>query len=505
MTGSKKRLTDCSNFPPLGNTVGLGVMLMDQSSEDLQDVDLNSGDYGLQFSEEVSPTCLRELFETSFGEAPDEQRLCMAKRFGLISKDGSLVAGGVLEIPTQDIAYLWLLAVAEPHRNAGLGGQLLQHLVNWCRANGFRAVRVKSYRRWQSMRHLLVRDGWAMISAELSDWNDRVGEIWMKPLNKDRIPIVVIGGNPEGRGGEWAKTILATKAVWELRAVIDPDKVVQEHWNAAGIKTYSEINELTDPEKIEAAIVAVPPKYCAEIQKNCFEHGWCTLAEKPLAASLSELMKLQDYVLHHPARLVPGVQRRSHPSYVALKAFLDGKHISSLSIHIDLGKPRSRPTGHRADTHLCRGGALIDIGYHALDLAHFLLGEPLEMISCSLMDHGDLARGIESAANLLGRAGKTWVRIMIDRHGNAKHESVTAQTVDGNWFANRERVLNPSGSEEYSCEGSWNLAETGRLAELAGYCGGKSILPNDLWDHLALMEIIEEAYSLASRLGVKSS
>ena len=100
---------------------------------------------------------------------------------------------------------------------------------------------------------------------------------------------------------------------------------------------------------------------------------------------------------------------------------------------------------------------------------------------------------------------KTWVRIMIDRHGNAKHESVTAQTVDGNWFANRERVLNPSGSEEYSCEGSWNLAETGRLAELAGYCGGKSILPNDLWDHLALMEIIEEAYSLASRLGVKSS
>ena len=461
---------------------------------------------GFRLSQDADIDAMQLLFRACFGEEPDRGRLALANRFGVLTAEGNLVACAVVELLPDYIAYFWLLAVREADRGHGVGRMLFSAVVDWSRAHGCRAIRLKTYSRWKRLRPLLLKGGWSMAAAELSDRNDRVGEVWQKPLSSERIPVVVVGGNPKGRGGEWANNILSAPELWELRAIVDPDPAVQAHWSAEGIPVFSDLQALPHPENISAAVVAVPPGLSAGIQKTCFAHGWAALVEKPLAASLSELMDLQEDFYRLSGRLVPGVQRRSHPSYVALKALLEGSKIQRLSIRITLGKPPGGSlSGHRADSRLCRGGALIDLGYHALDLAHFLVGEPLEMVACSLRDQGDVAKGIESAADVLGRAGRTWVRIQVDRHGDSKSEEVVADTAEGSWVADRERVIAPDKSVAYSCAGSWSLAENGRLSELAVCCSGGPLRPADLWEHISAFGIIEHAYGLADQLGVRGT
>lgn len=461
---------------------------------------------GFRLSEDADIDTMRILFRRCFGEEPDPERLALANRLGILTAGGDLVAGAVVELLPGNTAYFWLLAVREQDRGRGVGRQLFSAVVHWSRARGCKAIRLKTYRRWRGIRPLLIRGGWAMTAAELSDRNDRVGEVWQKPLTFERIPVVVIGGNPQGRGGEWANNILSAHELWDLRAIVDPDPAVRAHWEGRGGETFPDIHALPNPEKISAAVIAVPPSLSAPIQKACFGYGWAVLVEKPLAASLSELVALQGELSVRQARFVPGVQRRSHPSYVALKALLHGVEIRKLSIRIALGKPPGGSLGgHRADSRLCRGGALIDIGYHALDLAHFLIGESLEIVSCSLLDQGDIARGIESAADVLCRAGRTWVRIQVDRHGESKREEIIADTSSGMWTAGREKVVAPDNSVAYECAGSWSLAENGRLAELAIACSGRNPSPPDLWEHISAFGIIERAYGLADQLGVKGT
>lgn len=464
----------------------------------------NSRAADFQISHEIDGAALGELFDVCFGEKADSERLERAHRLAVFSSDGRLLAGVAVELLDDDTGYLWLLAVSEANRGQGIGRTLLEAAVGWCRTQGCRAVRLKTYHRWQEMRQLLAQAGWAVLSADLSDRYDRVGETWQIPIVFERIPVVVIGGNPQGRGGEWANNIISAPQAWDLRAIVDPDHDVRAHWENLGVAAFPDIVSLPCPEEISAAVIAVPPSLSAKIQRSCFQQGWAVLVEKPLAASLSELVALQDDLTSCKARLVAGVQRRSHPSYVALKALLHGAVIRRLSIRIFLGRPLGDSLGgHRADSRLCRGGALIDLGYHALDLAHFLIGEPLEMVSCSLMDRGDVARGIESAADVLGRAGQTWVRIQVDRHGSSKSEEVVAETTAGTWMADREKVVSPENTVAFSCSGSWSLAEKGRLSDLAIACSGGATRPVDLWEHMSAFGIVEQAYGLASQLGVK--
>ena len=447
-----------------------------------------------------------ELFCSGFQWVPDHLRLSAARRFGIRDENGSLLAAAAVEPATDGIPYLWLFSVSAGVRRQGLGRSLLRGIVETFGREGNIAIQLKTYGRWEGMRGLLRTDGWSLIGAEPSKRNDLVGEIWKYPLGQDPLGIVVVGANPAGRGGEWVKKIRQLDRIWKLEAVVDLDPAVRGGWQKEGLAAYPATSEVAADRNVRAVVIAVPPGFAVAEQVRCLERGWAVLVEKPFGKSLTELADLQEALLRSPVPFVPGVQRRSHPSYVAMQTSLAGKEVESMSIELTLGRPlRQLTSGHRADVQQCRGGALIDLGYHALDLAQFLLQSPLEMVSCSLSEMGDLrtSSGIESAADLLGRAGKTWVRIHIDRHGGAKTEAVQARTMEGTWSANRERVVDPSGAEVFACPGSWALAESGRLCELAVACRQPSPVTVDLWEHLAAFETIERAYGLAELQGLK--
>lgn len=448
---------------------------------------------------EVAPL-LREVF----GEEPDMDRLARADLLVIREANMTPVAVAAVENNPDGSWYCWLLAVSEGSRAKGLGTRLLREIVDRASESGASSVWLKTYQKRVGMQAILRRDGWFLCGAEVAGRFDGVREIWRYPIVLNPMGILVIGANPEGRGGEWVRRIQEMAGMWILRGIVDPHEPYRSRWQRLGIPSFKSIDDDGALENASAVVIAVPPTRVGQVQRDCIRKGIAILVEKPLAGSLAELADLQDSLMSAPVPLIVGVQRRSHPSYVALRAALQSNRPSEMSVRITLGRPTGDlPAGHRANRSLCRGGALLDLGYHALDLVHFVLGQPLELVSCFLESAGDLATEIESSAKLLGRCGTTWVRIEVDRHGGKRQEEVRVRTSEGVWIADREQVISPEGDHFYQCSGSWEAAEFGRLAELAGAVTSKSHVPVDLWEHLMAFELIERAYAMAHIHGLE--
>ena len=438
------------------------------------------------------------VFQQAFGDSLDINRLSAAHIVAVLGSNEIPIAAAAIEKNGGRSWHCWLLAVDEKHRHQGLGRLLLRHVIDLATTEGAGSVWLKSFKKWKPMQTILQKDGWHLCGAEVAGRHDGVREIWRFPILRNPIDVVVIGANPVGRGAEWIERIRTLPTMFRVQAIIDGNPGCRDHWQRLGFPVFGTLQELPESAQPAAAVIAVPPTAVAGVQKQCIQLGISYLVEKPMAGSLAELADLQAQLQNSNVCVAVGVQRRSHPSYVALKSVLSGHGVTELSVQITLGRPvEDRPAGHRGDRSQCRGGALLDLGYHALDLVHFLLGHPLELVSCSLTTSGDLALAIESAASVLGRCGKTWVRIDVDRHGSAKTELVHARTEEGVWTVDREKVLRPDGSCLYHCSGSWEKAEAGTLASLAGAIATGKSEAMDLWEHLALFELVERAYASA--------
>ncbi len=322
------------------------------------------------------------------------------------------------------------------------------------------------------------------------------------------LRVILVGANPRGRGGEWAKTLAQCPDLATLVGVCDNDHATRDAFPdnlALGEGTSlpsgwrelpraATVSELLSRVDADAAILAVPHLAYGSVRPECLRAGVGVLHEKPLACSLAEILQVQRQLTDHPVPLVVGVQRRSHPSYVELRRRLREATAETLAVHMALGLSESQAeNGWRSDLRRAGGGSLIDIGYHAIDLVHFLLDAPLRLIACDLWRKGRPAREgeLETRATLVGRCGTTWVRVTIDRCGT-KAEHVEARAGERTLRADRVGLFD-DGKIVIECPRAWDDADRSRLAELAEACSLPAA-PVSLWDHLAVLQVIEEAY-----------
>lgn len=439
-----------------------------------------------------------------FGQPPEAKRFSAAEVMVIV--DGGVVLATCVVEPQAGDWYIWLLAVDIVHRRRGFGRNLLTAAVEQARHAGASQVRVKTYQTWTGMQALLRATGWCFVGAEPGNHRDGVAEIWLLPVRDRRLRIGVVGANPHGRGGEWLEA--CQRCRWaDLVGIADTSPACRDYWSSRGISGFPDTATLLHTIHPEAVVVAVPPGAMRPVQEACLEAGVAMLHEKPLAGSLADLSWLQSAIAHNPVPLVVGVQRRSHPSYVFLRSRIltaRPSRPSQVVITLHLGrKADEAASGFRADLRMARGGALIDLGYHALDLAQWLLDAPLEFVACTLGTGEDLACGgaIETRAALLARSGPCWVRININRHGANKMERVEVALPDGLWIADRNGVDDPMGRPAFRCQYSWAEAELGCLATLS-MAVAATRSPPDLWDHLASLEAVERAYGAAAHLGL---
>lgn len=445
------------------------------------------------------------LLAESLGESPLTATIRPTLTWIAEDERGRLLGAAVVRLDEYDRWHLWYFGVLPEAQRQGVGSAILEVVESAAREAGVIALRTRTYTRWSAMRQLLVKRGWAFVNASLGSYHDGIEEEWVLPVRKKSLSVVLVGANPNGRGGELAEVVKELKPLVRLTGVCDTDPDVLSFWHDQ-VPTSRDLEELLGSVEAEAAILALPHSAYREARQICLRHRLGIFHEKPLACSLGELLELQDQLTRRPTPLVVGVQRRAHPSYVFLKRALQMDAPHSLEIRIALGK-RPEACGDvpqkndwRSNPRISGGGAILDIGYHAIDMVHFLTNAPLQTISCNLWVGDRPAAGdeLETAATLFGRAGPTWVKVVIDRHGK-KSERVAARGRQV-WEADRATV-SCDGEMRFSCPESWDLALRGQLVTLMIACSSP-VSPVSLWDHLMGLRVVEQARGLSRIQGL---
>lgn len=171
----------------------------------------------------------------------------------------------------------------------------------------------------------------------------------------------------------------AETAGTELVAVMGRDGAKAAEFAAThGIaKIYNSSAELAADPDIDLVVIALPNSLHAPLSIELMEAGKHILVEKPMAMGAAEASAMASVAARTGCRLLVGHQWRFDREalwlrdQIAAGALGDVVKVKSYGIHTNWG-----PTGWFVQPELAGGGALIDMGVHALDTLRFLLGDP---------------------------------------------------------------------------------------------------------------------------------
>ncbi|HET7428801.1 MAG TPA: Gfo/Idh/MocA family oxidoreductase [Gaiellales bacterium] len=143
-------------------------------------------------------------------------------------------------------------------------------------------------------------------------------------------------------------------------------------------------HELAADPLIDAVIVATPNALHAPQAIACLEAGKHVLVEKPMARTLGEAETMRAAAAASGARLMVAHCWRFHADVLALRDRVAAGELGQIvktrgyGVHAGWG-----PSGWFTDPELAGGGALLDMGVHAIDTARFLLGDPSPETVCA--------------------------------------------------------------------------------------------------------------------------
>ena len=159
---------------------------------------------------------------------------------------------------------------------------------------------------------------------------------------------------------------------------------------------------------IDAVIVATPNALHHPQAMAALAAGKHVLLEKPMAMSVTEAREIADAAATAERTLLVGHMWRYRDEVIATRnAIAAGSvgtpaHTIGWGVHAGWG-----PSGWFTDCALSGGGALIDMGIHAIDTARFLLGDPQPTVVSAALGsvyggHGyDRANGIDDDGLIL--------------------------------------------------------------------------------------------------------
>ena len=135
--------------------------------------------------------------------------------------------------------------------------------------------------------------------------------------------------------------------------------------------------ELVNAPEVDAVVVCTPNALHARQSIVSLEAGKHVLCEKPMATRVADGEEMLAIAARQDRLLLVLHPWRHHPAVIALRdAIVAGElgrvvRTHGYGVHADWG-----PAGWFTDPALAGGGALVDMGIHAIDTARFLLGEP---------------------------------------------------------------------------------------------------------------------------------
>ena len=142
-------------------------------------------------------------------------------------------------------------------------------------------------------------------------------------------------------------------------------------------RTTTEWRDVAVAPDLDAVVIATPNSLHAEQAITCLEAGKHVMVEKPMAIDVDEADAMIAAAERTERRLMVAHCWRFHPDVQALRGRIASGGLGTVvktrgyGVHAGWG-----PSGWFTDPALAGGGALADMGVHAIDTARFLLGDP---------------------------------------------------------------------------------------------------------------------------------
>ncbi|MBK8946213.1 MAG: Gfo/Idh/MocA family oxidoreductase [Ignavibacteriae bacterium] len=145
-----------------------------------------------------------------------------------------------------------------------------------------------------------------------------------------------------------------------------------------GIKNYSDnYQDFLNDKTIDAAIISTPNKFHSPFAIEFLNHGKDVFIEKPMAINPIEGEKIKNAAIENNNLVMVGHMWRFDIEVNFIKDLVQSGKLGKIiktkgyGIHENWG-----PEGWFTNKDLAGGGALADMGVHAIDTVRFILGDP---------------------------------------------------------------------------------------------------------------------------------
>ncbi|WP_256549434.1 Gfo/Idh/MocA family protein [Natrinema caseinilyticum] len=228
----------------------------------------------------------------------------------------------------------------------------------------------------------------------------------------------------------------------------DVDSETRERFGEEfGARTYDTHEALYEGEEPNAVIIATPNKFHEPTAVAALERGMNVLIEKPLAHTLESAERIARAERTADGFGMVGFHNRFSPATTAFKEYqANGAFGDVTHVQVDYVRRRGIPGRNSwfTDPEHAGGGALIDIGVHAIDLALYVLGFP---------------RVVEATGISRSEFGWRWKYVDPDRPESSDWDG------DGTSFAvddSASAFIRTADDRTVSVEVAWAASQTSR-------------------------------------------
>lgn len=192
----------------------------------------------------------------------------------------------------------------------------------------------------------------------------------------ERIPIAFIGA-----GGHSYRNVYPSfqYAPVDLRAICDIDQSRAEHYARmfGAQQTYRDHREMLEREKPTAVFIVTSYDEDGRVQAtdlalDCLEAGAHVWMEKPTAASVAEIHRLEEAAATADRFVMTGLKKIFTPAMEKLKQIISSAEFGGVS-SVFVRYPQSLPAPERRD-HLPAMQGFLDHIYHPAAILHYLMG-----------------------------------------------------------------------------------------------------------------------------------
>jgi predicted dehydrogenase len=261
-------------------------------------------------------------------------------------------------------------------------------------------------------------------------------------------------------------------------------------------RTTTDWRELAGDPGVDAVVIGTPNALHAEQAIAFLEAGKHVLVEKPMTRNLGEADAVLAAAASSSARLMVAHCWRFHPDVRALRARVSAGELGQVvktrgyGAHANWG-----PSGWFTDPDLAGGGALLDMGVHAIDTARYLLGDPRPASVCAAVASRYREDAVDDDAILLVK-WSNGVNSIIEAGWWQPHagglEADTEVYGTGGYSRIWDRTEQPEGEEH--CSQPMYSAQMAEFVE--ALAAGRQPRPS-AEDGRVVMQVVSEAYASA--------